>query len=240
MGRTYTQRFTRAGKYRLFCSLHPVVMHEIVDVREPASGGSQARSRAGPNRVSAAPPAALSRFTGKRPTAFPTFRAMNAIAAPENESRLAAPDRRDWLRVAGGMMFGAGALVLLIRKGEDWSDWAIFFALLIPALILFAVTFAGRARGELFTGWQVGFLVFGTLLLLGSFLQLVNAADGNPRTSLNILWTFGWPPPWPSSPPWRCGLPSRCCSARCSRSSRGSRCGTRCSRTRRATRCAGS
>src|SRR4051794_9403604 len=116
---------------------------------------------------------------------------MNAIAAPETDVRLAAPDRRDWLRVAGGMMFGAGALVLLIRKGDDWSDWAIFFALLIPALILFAVTFVGRARGELFTGWQVGFVVFGTLLLLGALLQLVNAADGNPRASLNILWTFG-------------------------------------------------
>src|SRR4051794_10730497 len=116
---------------------------------------------------------------------------MNAIAAPETDVRLAAPDRRDWLRVAGGMMFGAGALVLLIRKGDDWSDWAIFFALLIPALILFAVTFVGRARGELFTGWQVGFVVFGTLLLLGALLQLVNAADGNPRASLNVFWTFG-------------------------------------------------
>lgn len=32
-GRTYTQKFTRPGTYRLFCSLHPVVMHEAVDVR---------------------------------------------------------------------------------------------------------------------------------------------------------------------------------------------------------------
>src|SRR4051812_4314516 len=116
---------------------------------------------------------------------------MNAIAGPETGPRLAAPDRRDWLRVAGGMMFGAGALVLLIRKGDDWSDWATFFALLIPAVILFAVAFLGRARGEAFTGWQVGFLVFGTLLLLGALLQLVNAADGDPRSSLNVLWTFG-------------------------------------------------
>src|SRR3954469_8106167 len=116
---------------------------------------------------------------------------MNAIAGPETGPRLAAPDRRDWLRVAGGMMFGAGALVLLIRKGDDWSDWAIFVSLLIPAVILFAVAFLGRARGEAFTGWQVGFLVFGTLLLLGALLQLVNAADGDPRSSLNVLWTFG-------------------------------------------------
>jgi hypothetical protein len=116
---------------------------------------------------------------------------MNAIAGPDEPARLAAPDRRDWLRVAGGMMFGAGALVLLIRKGGDWSDWAIFASLLIPALILFAVALEGRARGDAFTGWHVGFLVFGTLLLLLSLLQLVNAADGNPRSPLNLLWTFG-------------------------------------------------
>jgi plastocyanin len=32
-GRKYTQQFSRAGTYQLFCSLHPVVMHEVVDVR---------------------------------------------------------------------------------------------------------------------------------------------------------------------------------------------------------------
>src|SRR3954469_21506373 len=117
---------------------------------------------------------------------------MNAIGTPAAAGTTdGVDDRRDWLRVAGGMMFGAGALVLLIRKADDWSDWAVFFALFLPALILFAVAFVGRARGEAFTGWQVGFLVFGTLLLLASLLQLVNAADGNPRASLNLLWIFG-------------------------------------------------
>jgi hypothetical protein len=116
---------------------------------------------------------------------------MNAIAAPDNESLSAVPNRRDWLRVAGGMMFASGALVLLIRKSQDWSDWAIFLALLVPAVIMFAVVLVGRARGEALTGWQVGFLVFGTLLLLGSFLQLINAANGTPQDSLNLLWTFG-------------------------------------------------
>jgi plastocyanin len=42
-GRKYTQRFTVPGKYRLFCSLHPVVMHEVVDVRP----SDQARARSG-------------------------------------------------------------------------------------------------------------------------------------------------------------------------------------------------
>jgi plastocyanin len=40
-GRTYTQKFVRPGRYKLFCSLHPVVMHEVVDVR---GGGAVARA----------------------------------------------------------------------------------------------------------------------------------------------------------------------------------------------------
>src|ERR1700750_3443853 len=116
---------------------------------------------------------------------------MNATAGPPESVAGTPVDRANWLRVAGGMMFGAGALVLLIRKADAWSDWAIFFSLLIPAAILFAVTFAGRARGEEFTGWQGGFLVFGTLLLLGSLLQFVNAVNGNVQSSLNVFWTFG-------------------------------------------------
>ena len=119
---------------------------------------------------------------------------MNAIGTPApagiaGEGRL-APDRRDWLRLVGGMMFGAGALVLLIRKASDWSDWAQFAALLIPAAVLFAIAFVSRARWGM-QGWQAAFLVFGTLLLLGALLQLVNAANGNPRASLNLAWTFG-------------------------------------------------
>jgi plastocyanin len=43
IGRTYTQRFTRPGKYKLFCSLHPVVMHEVVNVRSGGSAGARVR-----------------------------------------------------------------------------------------------------------------------------------------------------------------------------------------------------
>jgi plastocyanin len=32
-GTTYKQKFVRPGRYKLFCTLHPVVMHEVVDVR---------------------------------------------------------------------------------------------------------------------------------------------------------------------------------------------------------------
>jgi hypothetical protein len=90
------------------------------------------------------------------------------------------------------MMFGAGALVLLIRKASDWSDWATFVALLIPAGVLFAVALAlaPRARAAV-EGWQSAYMVFGTLLLLAALLQLVSALNGSPRASLNLFWTFG-------------------------------------------------
>src|SRR3954453_4522161 len=108
---------------------------------------------------------------------------MNALGTPAaagTDDRTLSFDRSDWLRLIGGMMLGAGALVLLIRKGNDWSDWAIFFALLIPAGLLLGLAFMGRVRQQR-QGWKAAFLVFGTLLLLASLLQLVNAAGGEQR-----------------------------------------------------------
>jgi plastocyanin len=46
VGRTYTQKFERPGTYKLFCSLHPVVMHEVVDVREAGAGRRSAKGAA--------------------------------------------------------------------------------------------------------------------------------------------------------------------------------------------------
>jgi hypothetical protein len=119
---------------------------------------------------------------------------MNAIGSPAQPGPSAgAPsidDRRDWLRLAGGLMFGSGALVLLVRKGQTWSDWAIVFALLVPAAVLLGLAIAGRApTGR--AGWRASFLVFGTLLLLGSLLEIVNALKGRPQADLNLAWTFG-------------------------------------------------
>src|SRR4051794_29435266 len=117
---------------------------------------------------------------------------MNAIGSPAAAApadTYPAPDRRDWLKLAGGMMFGAGVIVLLLRKGNDWSDWAFFAVLFIGALILLGLAVVRRVPGEL-GGWRTSFLVFGTLLLLLALLQLIKAADGTPGASLNIFWTF--------------------------------------------------
>ncbi len=119
---------------------------------------------------------------------------MNAIGGPGHagigEGRPFEHDRRDWLRLVGGMTFGAGALVLLIRKGNEWSNWAIFLGLLVPAAALYAVALAGRARTGV-QGWQSAFLVFATLLLPLALLQFVNALEGTPAASLNLVWIFG-------------------------------------------------
>ena len=117
---------------------------------------------------------------------------MNALSGPAaagTDDRPLALDRRDWLRLIGGMMFASGALVLLARKGSDWSDWAIFLGLLIPTAVLLGLAFAGRMPVER-PGWQAAFLVFGTLLLVGTLIQLVIALKGEPR-ELNLVWTFG-------------------------------------------------
>ena len=32
-GATFSRRFTKPGTYRLFCSLHPIAMTQVIDVR---------------------------------------------------------------------------------------------------------------------------------------------------------------------------------------------------------------
>jgi hypothetical protein len=109
-----------------------------------------------------------------------------AVAGPADGS---AGDRRDWLKLTGGMMFAAGVLVLLARKGQDWSKGAVFVALLVGAGVLLGLAFA-RASREALGGWRSAYAVFGTLLLLGALIELVNVLGGNLRAELNITWTF--------------------------------------------------
>jgi hypothetical protein len=116
---------------------------------------------------------------------------MNAIGAPAaagTDDRPFVFDRNDWLRIVGGVMFATGVLVLLIRKSGPWSNWVVFFALLIPALALIGGAFLERGPAVR-EGWKAAFLVFGTLLLLVALFQLVQAAHGHLR-GWNLVWTF--------------------------------------------------
>jgi hypothetical protein len=49
------------------------------------------------------------------------------------------PAHRDALRIAGAVMFAAGIFVLLIRKGDDWSDFPILLILLVPCVLFYGL-----------------------------------------------------------------------------------------------------
>jgi hypothetical protein len=100
------------------------------------------------------------------------------------------PDRRDWLRLLGGVMFAAGAAVLAIRKGTEWSDWALLALLAFPCLLLYVLAFAGRRAWPVVQGWQAAFLAFATLLLPLALFQFLTAIDGNTSDELNVAWIF--------------------------------------------------
>jgi hypothetical protein len=118
---------------------------------------------------------------------------MNAYGTPAaagpNDDRF-IPDRRDWLRLLGGILLAAGAVVLSIRKETDWSDWALLLVLLVPCAVLYGLAFAGR-RWPSLQGWQSAFFAFAVLLLPIVFLQFIEAIDGDTSSRLNIAWIFG-------------------------------------------------
>src|SRR3954453_14155759 len=89
------------------------------------------------------------------------------------------PDRRDWLRLFGGVLFAAGAIVLAARK-SDWGAGAYFFTFLIPCALLYALGFAGRRAWPGLQGWQSAFFAFGILLLPLVLVEFVDAIGGTP------------------------------------------------------------
>jgi hypothetical protein len=118
-------------------------------------------------------------------TAFGTPAAAGPPAGPF------APDRRDWLRLLGGVAFAAGAVVLAIRKGGDWSDWVVLLLFLVPCVALYAPAFAARRALPGLQGWQSAFLAFAVLLLPAVLLQFIEAIDGSTGSGWNLTWIFG-------------------------------------------------
>jgi hypothetical protein len=108
-----------------------------------------------------------------------------------------APDSRDWLRLAGGLAFGIGALVLAVRKlgvipgSETWSDGARFVVLAVPFSVLYGLGMAGRRSGRNAEPWQSTFLVFATLIAPLMLFQLLALLGGDANDSLNSVWILG-------------------------------------------------
>jgi hypothetical protein len=108
-----------------------------------------------------------------------------------------AADQRDWLRLAGGLAFGIGALVLAIRKvgllpgGGTWSDGALFVVLAVPFFVLYGLGMAGRRSGRDAEPWQSTFLVFATLIAPLMLFQLLALLGGDSNDSWNSVWILG-------------------------------------------------
>jgi hypothetical protein len=108
-----------------------------------------------------------------------------------------AADQRDWLRLAGGLAFGIGALVLAVRKlgllpgGDTWSDGALLVVLAVPFFVLYGLGMAGRRSGRDAEPWQSTFLVFATILAPLMLFQLLALIGGDANDSWNSVWILG-------------------------------------------------
>jgi hypothetical protein len=110
---------------------------------------------------------------------------------------LFAADERDWLRLAGGLAFGIGAVVLAFRKlgvlpgGATWSDGALLVVLAVPFFVLYGLGMAGRRGGRGAEPWQSTFLVFATLIAPLMLFQLLALLGGDANDSWNSVWILG-------------------------------------------------
>src|SRR4051812_39015655 len=122
---------------------------------------------------------------------------MGGVGMSKDEGGAFAADRRDWLRLAGGLAFGIGALVLAVRKlgvlpgGETWSDGALFAVLAVPFFLLYGLGMAGRRSGRDAEPWQSTFLVFATILAPLMLFQFLAVIGGDSNDSWNSVWILG-------------------------------------------------
>src|SRR3954470_8895796 len=100
------------------------------------------------------------------------------------------PDRRDLLRLLGGLLFAAGAVALAFRKGNDWSDWAIFLVFLVATAVLYGAAIAGARALPALQAWESALYAFGILVFPITLGTLVNAIDNSADGRLNAFWIF--------------------------------------------------
>lgn len=100
-------------------------------------------------------------------------------------------DTRDALRKVGGLVLGVGVLMLLLRKGDEYSDFVVFLLFATPAVFLYGVgVFTAEATGGL-RSWQAVYSVFGLIFVPLALFQFIELIDGTPGDTLNVMWVFG-------------------------------------------------
>ncbi len=101
--------------------------------------------------------------------------------------------RAEALRALGGLLFGIGMLVLLLRRStfeDPWGDFVVFVSLLIPALVLYGGGLAA-ARAATPKHWHSVWVVFGIVFIYATLRQFLELIDANAEAPLNVAWTVG-------------------------------------------------
>lgn len=112
---------------------------------------------------------------------------MNELLRPD--------DTRDALRKLGGLLFGLGILMMLLRKAaiaDDFGDGITLILLAIPAVLLYGGSvLPDRDTGGQLRAWQTVYSVFGLIFVIGALSQFVDVIDdGASGNSLNVAWIF--------------------------------------------------
>jgi hypothetical protein len=94
------------------------------------------------------------------------------------------PDARgDWLRMLGGVVFALGAVILFVRKGDDWAAFPLLIVVAVPCVVVFGLGALGAlAIGEV-ARWHAVLMVTGVLLSGFAFGQLWDVVGVNTETS---------------------------------------------------------
>jgi hypothetical protein len=101
---------------------------------------------------------------------------------------------RQALRSVGGLLLGAGMLLVFLRRSdafpEPWGDFALLLVLLAPCVFLYATGLLGARATGVRLPWHTVFLVFGTLLVAPVLFQFLEWVGGETGAPLNVAWIF--------------------------------------------------
>jgi len=100
--------------------------------------------------------------------------------------------RTEALRALGGLLFGTGVLVLLLRKTsfvDPWGEGVLLVTWLISALILYGGGILAARAAEP-RAWHSVWVVFGILFVYGTLMEFLSVIDANPDAPLNTVWTL--------------------------------------------------
>lgn len=87
-------------------------------------------------------------------------------------------------------MFGLGCVVLFLRELDDWADFPLLLAVLVPCVLLYGLgTSAGATAGPP-APWRSAFLVAGVLLAPLVFFRVLELLGGDPENGLHGTWIF--------------------------------------------------